>query len=205
MANPLNMTINFYQIHAAEYFDETISLSMNEALARFMPRLSKGSSVLDLGCGSGRDSLYFIENGFAVTALDGCEALAKKASLHIGQEVLVQDFCALSLPSKFDGIWACASLLHLPKKDMLPVLKYLKAHLSPNGVFYASFKAINEDEGLTHEGVDSKGRFFAYYDMDELIELFQEVGFKAIEQWQERKPLRGGMQTWLNLIVTHAK
>nr|WP_136250778.1 class I SAM-dependent methyltransferase [Ningiella ruwaisensis] len=206
------MTNNYYNLHAEQYFNETILLPMDDVIARFLQRIPEDAKILDLGCGSGRDSLYFIEKGFSVTAIDGSEALAKRASQLIGQDVLVQDFRALSLPSEFDGIWACASLLHLPKKDMLPVLHYLKAHLSPNGIFFASFKAKSnakakaksEEIMFADEGVDSRGRFFAYYEMDELIAVFQQAGFQVVEQWQECKPLRESMQSWLNVIVTHA-
>ena len=142
------MKSSYYDRCASQYFDETVSLSMDEALSRFLSALPEGSTILDLGCGSGRDSLYFIENGHLVTALDSCKALALKASNHIGQNVLVQDFRSMSLPTKFDGIWACASLLHLPKQDMLAVLQCLRGYLVRNGRFYASFKAKDAEQGF---------------------------------------------------------
>lgn len=90
-------SIDYYNKYASIYFDSTVELSMEKILDKFIHYLPDNAVVLDLGCGSGRDSLYFIERGFDVTALDGSEKLCELAAIHIGQDVLL--YCILCQPN----------------------------------------------------------------------------------------------------------
>jgi cyclopropane fatty-acyl-phospholipid synthase-like methyltransferase len=191
------MTLEYYNQNALTYATETQHLDMQAVYERFIGLLSPGATLLDLGCGSGRDAKYFKEQGMDVTAVDGSAELAALAEKYLDQPVLVQDFLELALPKNYEAIWACASLLHLPKTELPHVLQTLHAHLSQGSVFYASFKGDKQPDGP-----DAKGRYFAYYDAKTLQSLFVSAGFVIKECWTEEKPLRDHLQIWHNIIVT---
>lgn len=190
------MTNEYYQSNADSYFTETISMKMDPVLEKFALRLVPGGHVLDVGCGSGRDSFWFLSQGFQVTAFDSCRELAKLSSNHISQEVLVKDYREISWTNKFDGIWACASLLHCPKSDINNVLMRLVTALKIDGFLYVSFK---EGEG---ESIDFKRRFFNFYTMSALKKELKKVPGVVIDDfWENTIKLRGTDQTWVNAIV----
>ena len=124
-------TLSFYQKNAAQYFSETVSLDISSNWERFLKLILKKAHILDLGCGSGRDSRFFLENDYQVTSLDASKELAKLASVFIGKPVVVQSFNELDYLKIFDGIWACTSLLHCPKLEMDSVLKKIASALKP--------------------------------------------------------------------------
>lgn len=149
-------SIDYYNQHAGEYYDSTVELNVEETLDKFIELLPEGAAVLDLGCGSGRDSLYFIENGFDVTAVDGAEELCELASIHIGQDVLQLKFSEIDFDEVFDGVWACASLLHVKPEEIDDILDKVIASMNPDGILYMSFK-YGDFEGVF------KDRYFKYY------------------------------------------
>ena len=109
-------TIRYYNENARAYFDSTVALDMGKLYGPFLKHLRPGSKVLDAGCGSGRDSLFFKNQGFQVTAFDASKEMVKLASELLDQKVLLMSFEDLSLTEQYDGIWACASLLHVKNK-----------------------------------------------------------------------------------------
>ncbi|WP_334313316.1 class I SAM-dependent methyltransferase [Psychrosphaera algicola] len=113
---------------------------MNNIYQKFLPFLKPNAQIVDAGCGSGRDALYFKSQGFKVTAFDASIELAHKAQRLLGQQVAITTFERFSIQEKVDGIWCCASLLHLSKSELLPSLKNLNNHLNNGGVMYISFK-----------------------------------------------------------------
>lgn len=189
--------MDFYEKNAKHYFEETISLPMQEVYECFLPLLSADAHILDLGCGSGRDALYFLQQGYKVTAVDGSKRLAALASVALGQQVLVQNFTTLNLPKKYHAVWASASLLHLHKAQLPSVLASIKSCLVEGGIFYLSLKTKKDID----EGIDSKGRFFAYYDLDEIITMLAGIGFTKVKSWTTEKSLRGDIQSWCNVVV----
>ena len=190
------MRSNYYQENAQKYCAETTAMTMAPVLERFAVYLDPGCHVLDVGCGSGRDSRWFLENSFEVTAFDACPELAALASDYIGQEVIVGDYHDIVFANEFDAIWACASLLHCPKSNMLDVLIRLVAALKQGGFFYISFK--DGDGG----GVDHLGRFFNYYTLKSLTKLLAQVpGVIIVDSWENSIELRGGNQGWVNVVV----
>ena len=141
-----NSTIDYYNRNAVRYFNETVHADVSEIRDRFAQMLPPGGTILDLGCGSGRDSKAFIEQGFRVVAVDGSEELCKLAEEYIQQPVICSDFLDYKPEETFDGIWACASLLHLTEAECQIVVDRLSKNLKPGGCFYMSFK-MGEFEG----------------------------------------------------------
>lgn len=189
-------TLSFYQKSAAQYFLETLDLDISSNRERFLNFIPKEGHILDLGCGSGRDSRFFLENSYKVTSLDASIELAKLASDFIGKQVVIKSFQELDYFKIFDGIWACASLLHCTKSEMNNVLKRISYALKPQGIVYMSFK-----QG-TGERVDENGRFFNDYTETELVDLLEkQLNLTLIDSWVESKQPRGGRLTWVNVLV----
>jgi 2-polyprenyl-3-methyl-5-hydroxy-6-metoxy-1,4-benzoquinol methylase len=133
-------TLSFYRANALQYFTDTIGLNTGKLRDRFLALVPPGSHIVDLGCGSGRDSQHFLSLGFRVTAIDACQELASLAEKAIGQPVIVERIESVVLEEPADGIWACASLLHVRRRDLSLVLCNLSRSLKIGGVLYASFK-----------------------------------------------------------------
>ena len=135
-----NKTLEYYNQTAQTFVQGTIDADLSKLHRRFLKLLPIEAHILDLGCGSGRDSKAFLEAGYQVTALDGSAACCKLAEAYIGQPVLCQTFDQLDFDQVFDGVWACASLLHLPYVELPGVFEKIARALRPGGYFYASFK-----------------------------------------------------------------
>ncbi|MEW5818746.1 MAG: class I SAM-dependent methyltransferase [Cyanobacteriota bacterium] len=190
-------TISYYDQNAVDYCQTTQNLKgMDEVYKPFLELLPPGAKILDAGCGSGRDSKNFIDNGYKVTAFDASKELAKEASKFLGQDVLPLKFNEISFKDEFDGVWACASLLHVPKDDFEDSLGHLVDSLKDGGVLYASVK---QGEG---ESVDSKGRFFSYYTEDEIKDIVNKRGDLQIEKtWINGDTLNRQGTIWMNLLL----
>lgn len=189
-------TQNFYQDNAQSYFTETLAMSMSEEQEQFVEQLPQGAHILDLGCGSGRDSKIFKDLGFTVTALDGSKALADKASEYLGQEVVVKQYQHLEYDREFDAVWACASLLHCPKTQLPDVLRRVIRALKPGGLLFMSFK-----HGET-ETIDHKGRYFNNVTEHSLAQVLQQIDQAYIQKiWAKEAELRGATQVWISGFV----
>ena len=192
----INRTLDFYNNNSKSYIESTLSVDMSHLYKDFLKHISKGGHILDLGCGSGRDSLEFIKQGYNITAVDGSKELSIAASKIIGQEVICSKFEELKLTEKFHGIWACASLLHVNRKDILDVIKNTSSNLKDNGVFYMSFKYGEK------EYIDEKGRYFNCYTeetFNELISKVEGLDIMKIYKTIDIVPGRGDI-IWLNIL-----
>lgn len=190
-----NDTLEYYNTNAKEYFKNTVSVDFEEKQNMLLKYLKPGSHILDFGCGSGRDSKAFKDNGFIVTSIDGSIEMCKIASDFLGQEVIFSRFDKLNQVSEYDAVWACASLLHLPFRDLCNVIKKISTALKPDGYFYASFK-YGDYEG------EKDGRYFTYLTeprLKNLIEPFKEL--EIIESKITNDVRLGYDEKWLNVIL----
>ncbi len=189
-------SIDYYNKYANLYFESTVDIDMGETLEKFAAYLPEGGEILDLGCGSGRDSLTFIEHGFDVTAIDGSKELSELASIHIGQDVLTMEFEQLDFHEVFDGIWACASLLHIPSEELEDIFKKVILGLKTGGVLYMSFKH-GDFAGFRN------GRYFNDFKtktMREFLNKFDEL--EVLDIWKsEDVKSEINDELWLNVLV----
>lgn len=189
-------TLDYYNKNSEEYFNSTLNVDMTNTYKEFLKLVPEGGKILDLGCGSGRDSMNFMKLGYEVTAVDGAKELAKKASVLLGKEVILSTFEELELKEKFHGIWACASLLHIKREDLKIVLNNLYNNLEDNGVFYMSFKYGEK------EYVDDKNRYFNCFTDESIIGFINEnTKFNILDLYiTEDKLGRVNEVKWVNLI-----
>lgn len=190
-------TIDYYDKNVNEFFETTVSADMSEQYNFFEKYLYKGAVLLDCGCGSGRDTKYFLEKGYDVTAIDGSNELCMKASKLTGIDIKHMFFKDINFYNKFDGIWACASLLHLDKEDLIDVINKLKVSMTSKGVLYVSFK-YGEFCGLRNT------RFFLDLTEVELNKIIGVVGGLKVEETYVSVDVRKGRENekWLNAIIT---
>ena len=186
---------NYYNTNAKDFFEGTAYVDMSEQYKDFLTYIPKGGKILDAGCGSGRDSRIFKEYGYDIVAMDGSIELCKLASEYIGQEVIHKQFQDIDFPPIFDGIWAAASLLHVPSSEIDMVLSKLKESLKTGGIFYASFK-YGDFEG------ERNGRYFHDLNEETAKVLFTRVGFKLEKMWITGDVREGrGDEKWINLLL----
>ena len=192
----MDYTIDYYNQNAKNFIENTQNVDMHLAQDKFLQLLDSQSSILDFGCGSGRDTKYFLEKGCHVTATDGSAELCKLASAFTGIEVKEMLFQELDDINKYDGIWACSSILHLPKKELFPVLRKMCIALKSAGVIYSSFK-YGDFEG------ERNGRYFTDFTEDTFRDFIKDIPELTIEDhWitSDVRPGRGN-EKWLNLII----
>lgn len=191
-------TLSYYDSHAEEFYRNTVDAEFSVIQNIFLSKLEIGSYILDFGCGSGRDAKFFLQQGYHVDLLDGSAELCKLAARHTGVKVKNMCFQELAEVEKYEGIWACSSVLHLPVEELADVMRKMAAALKRNGIIYTSFKYG------TFAG-NRNGRFFT--DMTEekfaaFLGGVEGVELEVEEQWttSDVRPGRGE-EKWLNLIL----
>ena len=148
-------TLDYYNENAKKYFDNTINIDMSKQYELFLKYVRRKGKILDFGCGSGRDSLYFKNLGYQVFPIDGSKELCTLASEYTGLDVKCMNFLDLSDVEEYDGICACATLLHIDKKDLLKVLINLRNAIKRDGSIYVCFM-----NGYDEEEYKEDGRYF---------------------------------------------
>jgi SAM-dependent methyltransferase len=190
----VDRTLGHYQRRAASFWEGTRDHDVEqniEALLRHV-RGAPPFTLLDFGCGPGRDLRNFAARGHQATGLEGAPALAEMARAHSGCEVWQQDFLALELPvARFDGVFANASLFHVPRQELPRVLRQLHATLKPGGVLFSSNPRGNNEEGLNGE------RYGAYHDLAAWRDYLAAAGFAELEHYYRPPGLPREQQPWL--------
>jgi SAM-dependent methyltransferase len=187
-------TLEHYSERAAEFWigtrDHDVTQNI-DALLRHV-RGTPPLCILDFGCGPGRDLAAFRALGHEPIGLEGSPPLAAMAREHSGSEVWEQDFLALNLPSsRFDGIFANASLFHVPCQELPRVLRELHAALKPDGILFTSNPRGNNQEGW------NRGRYGAYHDLESWRVFMKTAGFTELEHYYRPPGLPLESQPWL--------
>lgn len=196
MTQPTSQTLDYYNANAQAFAASTVSVDFSATQRRFAQLLPPGGRILDFGCGSGRDSKFFLQEGFDVTATDGSAELCRLARELTGLPVRHELFQDLAETNTYDGIWACASILHLPKAELAGVLAKMVAALKPGGVIYTSFK-YGDFEGIRN------GRYFTDFTEEGFRSFMQPIEGIRIEDWWVSADVRSGRgdERWLNLLL----
>ena len=161
-------TLEYYNKNAKIYCEQTLEGNMQDIYDEFLQYLPTNAYILDFGCGSGRDSKYFIENGYKVKAIDGSIEMCNLASKYINQEVVCMKFEELNELNTYNGIWACSSILHVEKEKLPDILNKMINALKVNGIIFTSFKK--------GEGFEIKeGKYYNYLTKNEMIQILRNL------------------------------
>ena len=188
-------TLQFYRRNAESY--AAWAKAPSTRLIGFLGLLPEGGSILELGCGAGNHAAVMLGRGFALRATDGSPEMAEIASRRLNHPVEVMRFDELDECEAFDGVWASACLLHVPRAELAGVLTRVHRALKTGGVFYASFKAGEGD------GRDSLGRYYSYVSPDWLGEAYAAAGpWQSLSsETSEIKSFDGAPATMLHLVM----
>ena len=191
-----NLTLDYYNRNAQRFTGDTLEVEFSNIQDSFLALLPPGSLILDFGCGSGRDSRYFLQKGYQVEACDGSEEMVKAASQNAGIPVKKMLFSELDEIDRYDGIFACASILHVPSKELPDIITRMKKAVKTGGILYISFKYG------TFEGIRN-GRYFTDRTEESLQAILDEVGGLEIIRTGITGDARPGREDekWLNVLL----
>ncbi|MBQ6518264.1 MAG: class I SAM-dependent methyltransferase [Anaerolineaceae bacterium] len=190
----MDKTLNYYAQNAGNFAAETAAIDFSATQERFLSHLTPGALILDFGCGSGRDTKAFLERGFRVVAIDGSPELGKLASAYTGIPVRQMFFAELDDVEAFDGIWACASILHVPSAELPDIFRRMITALKPGGFIYVSFKYG------TFEGIRN-GRLYNDFTEETFAEFLRQFPeLSLVDQWQSNDT-RPGRESEISLNV----
>ncbi|MBU0998824.1 methyltransferase domain-containing protein [Patescibacteria group bacterium] len=197
--NVVAKTIKTYEELAEDYYKTHFDINEIKNIADFFIQNLKGQKILDIGCGPGRDAKYFSEHNLEVTGIDLTSNFVKMASKNVPNAKFMQmDMRNLDFPENtFDGIWACASFLHVPKEDAKNTLLGFRKILKPAGLIYLSVKQGNEEKFVEKDEYKGRTKFFAFYTQDEFKNLIESCNFKIVKVLIDEKK-----DTWINVFAT---
>lgn len=189
-------TIDYYNENAKKFIDGTVSVGFRSIQDTFLELLPGNAKILDFGCGSGRDTKYFLDRGCRVDAMDGSLELCKSASEYTGITVKHMLFQELDEKEMYDGIWACASVLHVKRVELPDIIRIMSSATKANGIIYLSFK-YGDFEG------ERNGRYFTDMTEGSMAELLVDFPELRVEkQWITGDVRAGrGDERWLNMIL----
>lgn len=190
-------TLDYYNKNAKLYFEQTVEGDLKENYDKFLSKIPRESYILDFGCGSGRDSKYFIENGYKIKAIDGSIEMCKLASEYINQDVECMKFDELNEENTYDAIWACSSILHVEKEELPNILNKMIRALKPNGVIFTAFKK--------GEGYEIKeGKYYNFLTKEELEKILNGINknIKIIDYFETLSSTKRPEKViWSNYIL----
>lgn len=190
-------TIDYYDRSAVDFREGTKDHDVSQNYAAFLGAIEGKPpfSILDLGCGPGRDLRYFRSLGHEAVGLDGAAAFVAMARDQSGCEVLHRDFLALDLPARrFDGVFANASLFHVPSQELPRVLREIAAALKPRGVLFASNPRGSDEEGFRND------RYGCFYTLETWRALVTAAGFVELQHYYRPPGLPRSQQQWLATV-----
>ena len=185
----------FYEKHHQQYFDDTVAINPASFLEPLVDVLDPGASILDVGCGSGRDLLWFKQHGFKPTGFEQSPGLVQLAQKHSGCPVIEGDFFHFDFSFlHFDALISVGSLVHVPAEIFEKTLLHIVKALSSEGVMLITLK---EGEGLSHAG---DGRIFTLWSPDTLENIFSKNNFELINFSRKISKLRSD-DIWLGYVL----
>ena len=190
-------TIEYYNKNAETYFEQTVESNLQVVYDEFLSRIPTKSYILDFGCGSGRDSKFFIANGYKVKAIDGSIEMCKLASKYINQDVEYMKFEELDEENVYDGIWACSSIVHVEKEKLPNILNKMIKALKQNGVIFVSFK-----KGTGYE--IKEGKYYNFLVKEEFERILENLNTNVkIIGYRENisNSKRPKVSEWSNIIL----
>jgi 2-polyprenyl-3-methyl-5-hydroxy-6-metoxy-1,4-benzoquinol methylase len=189
------MEQNYYDKNSRSFFDETVNIDLSGLYDTFSAYLDKGARILDAGCGSGRDSKIFINKGYKVVSFDSSAELTKLASNYIGKQVKLMDFSQLGETDTYDGVWCCASLLHIPQDQLLSPILLFKNVLKSKGIMYFSFKYGKEE-------YIKNNRYFTDMNENRMEKLIDKIpDLEIVKTWVTPDKRPGNLGKWFNVIL----
>jgi len=202
----LQTTITTYNKTAPEYIAKAQRYAPVPEREKFISFVKSGGNILDAGCGSGRDANYFASKGFTVTGIDLSDTLLSYANEHAEANVTFHnmDLRAIKLNTSFDGIWACASLLHLKRKEILPVLQKFERLITPEGILFLLLKEGEGEKMAISSTIQGDQRFFTYYSVSELRSLLVNAGFVVTDMYtwdQHERNSERPPETWISVFA----
>ncbi len=193
-------TSAFYRLNAGDYFERTFHVRMSHLYSPFLAEVGGYGRILDVGCGSGRDVKAFRELGYEAYGVDASPELVKLARKNVGPYFQEAHIESLEVDAPFDGVWACASLLHLARSKFNLALQNLKRTLKVGGVLFATVQRG------TGDAIQPDGRYYTYYGMQELRDAVDEAGLSVLSVWESVDSLRSlGGPTWINVLARKAE
>ena len=196
----MNSTIDYYDRNADEYFARTADVTLDEIYSRFLKYIPEGGRIMDLGCGSGRDVKWFCDHGYEAYGLDASRELVSKASEEYDIPIFTGLIEEWTTSTPFDGVWCCASLMHLDDSALEQFFENLKYNLKPGGVLFMSVKSGIET------GLDEQGRYFRNFTEEDVHEIITQHGeFELKELWYTEDKLSRDSFRWMNVIIENKK
>lgn len=186
-------SISFYDQNAKAYIEQTCLLDMTLCYQKFEKHISHGH-ILDLGCGSGRDSQYFLSKGFNVTAVDGSLEMVRHCQKSLEAKVIHSLIETYETEDRYEGIWASASLIHIKREAMVHVVQKYIGYLKTGGIFYMSFKSYPED-------FNYQGRYFTCYTITSVYEVLDTLKYVDILEVSSTESVQKDNMTWLNIVL----
>lgn len=174
--------ISFYDLTAQNYFDLSYTFDMNKIQDRFLQLgIPKGGELLDAGCGSGRDSWDFINKGYNVLSIDGSQKLVDLVNQNPTLNCIKKDFLEIDYKNKFDGVWCCAALLHVPPFQFKKAFTNLTNSLKENGLLYFSIKQLENNY------LDDGKREFFHPGKENLYDIFNKLNLELVDYYETGK------------------
>lgn len=197
MSDSVAATIAYYDQNALSFASQTADVDLTPLYDRFLRHVVPGGRILDAGCGVGRDALAFVNRGYEVVAFDGSEEMVRLTRKRVGSHIPVHlmRFEEMAWHNEFDGIWACASLLHVPSSSFAGVASRIVEAMRPGGAWFMSLK-LGEGERVTG------ARLFVDYNERTLRSALMDLPVQLVEVWEteDARPNRAG-ERWLNAVA----
>jgi len=185
----------FYEKNHAEYFDSTVNIDPSSFLTPLLQYLNPGAKILDVGCGSGRDLLWFAEKGFDAIGLERSPSLARLARVHSKRPVIEADFGMYDFSHlNCDAVVLVGALVHVTREDLPQILEAISICLNPNGYMLVTMK---EGHGIRHF---SDGRIFTLWQREDLEEIFSKIGFEIKDFDRKTSKIRQD-DVWLGYVL----